>query len=154
MSEAATQAAHYDRSDAVSTREPSTPGSVMSVKGGVILIRWPVVLISASLILFRNQNFPATTLFNLLIVLYALSNAALYFVDQTAFHKVRFNVFLIGLDTLVLTISLWLNGQTETNFFLAYFLLIIICCIFENPNDRDRVIRRTVRVCRIFFHAG
>ena len=133
MSEAATQSAYYDRSDAISTREPSTPGSVMSVKGGVILIRWPVVLISASLILFRNQNLPATTLFNLLIVLYALSNAALYFVDETAFRKVRFNVFLIGLDTLVLTISLLLNGQTETNFFLAYFLLIIICCIFENP---------------------
>jgi hypothetical protein len=122
MSEAATQAAHYDRSDAISAREPSTPdGSVMSVKGGVILIRWPVVLISASLILFRNQNLPATTLFNFLIVLYALSNAALYFVDETAFRKVRFNVFLIGLDTLILTISLLLNGQTETNFFSPIF---------------------------------
>jgi signal transduction histidine kinase len=105
----------------------------MSTKGSVILIRWPVVLISASLILFRSQPLPMGTLFDALIVLYALSNAALYFVDESAFRKLRFNVSLIGLDTLILTVSLMVNGQTETNFFLAYFLLIIICCIFENP---------------------
>ncbi|MGH7853219.1 MAG: ATP-binding protein [Candidatus Binatia bacterium] len=102
-------------------------------KGSVILIRWPVVLISASLILFRTRGLPMGTLFDALIVFYALSNAALYFVDESAFRKLTFNVLLIGLDTLVLTASLMVNGQTETNFFLAYFLLIIICCIFENP---------------------
>ena len=105
----------------------------MSTKGSVILIRWPVVLISASLILFRTRALPMGTMFDALIVLYALSNAALYFVEESAFRRVNFNVLLIGLDTLVLTASLMVNGQTETNFFLAYFLLIIICCIFENP---------------------
>jgi signal transduction histidine kinase len=107
--------------------------SGMSTKGSVILIRWPVVLISASLILFRIRALPMAALFDALIVFYALSNAALYFVDESAFRKVKFNVLLIGLDTFVLTVSLMVNGQTETNFFLAYFLLIIICCIFENP---------------------
>lgn len=72
-------------------------------------------------------------LFDALIVFYALSNAALYFVDESAFRKVKFNILLIGLDIFVLTVLLMVNGQTETNFFLAYFLLIIICCIFENP---------------------
>jgi signal transduction histidine kinase len=107
--------------------------TAMSDKGSVILIRWPVVLISASLILFRSEGVPMGGLFDAVIVLYALSNAALYFVDEAAFRKLSFNVCLIGLDTLVLTASLLINGQTETNFFLAYFLLIIICCIFENP---------------------
>src|SRR4026207_1096629 len=107
--------------------------SSASTKGSVILIRWPVVLISASLILFRTRGLPMGTLFDALIVFYALSNAALYFVEESAFRKLKFNVLLIGLDTLVLTASLMVNGQTETNFFLAYFLLIIICCIFENP---------------------
>jgi signal transduction histidine kinase len=105
----------------------------LSTKGSVILIRWPVVLISVSLILFRSRGLPMGALFDAFIVAYALSNAALYFVEESAFRKWQFNVFLIGLDTLVLTVSLIVNGQTETNFFLAYFLLIIICCIFENP---------------------
>jgi signal transduction histidine kinase len=105
---------------------------ILSTKGTVILIRWPVVLVSASLILFRSSESPMGPL-DALLVLYALSNAALYFVDEATFRKLAFNVAVIGLDTLVLTVSLLVNGQTETNFFLAYFLLIIICCIFENP---------------------
>ena len=56
------------------------------------------------------------TLFDALIVVYALSNAALYFVEESAFRKLKFNVLLIGLDTLVLTASLMVNGQAETNF--------------------------------------
>lgn len=110
---------------------PATSG--MSTKGSVILIRWPVVLISASLILFRTRVLPVGAVFDALIVLYALSNAALYFVEESAFRKINFNVLLIGLDTLVLTASLMVNGQTETSFFFAYFLLIIISCTFENP---------------------
>ena len=90
--------------------------SNMSTKGSVILIRWPVVLISASLILFRGRGLPMGTLFDALIVVYALSNAALYFVEESAFRKLKFNVLLIGLDTLVLTASLMVNGQAETNF--------------------------------------
>lgn len=104
-----------------------------STKSTVILIRWPVVLISASLILFRVNALSMAWVFYALVVVYVLTNAALYFVEEAVFRKLSFNMSLIGLDTLALTASLTLNGQTETNFFLAYFLLIIICCIFENP---------------------
>jgi len=125
---------YHPQLEAVSARDPRTSAAIsMSTKGGVILIRWPVVLISASLILFRSRGLPMGMLFDALIVLYALSNAALYFVDESVFRKMAFNVSLVVLDTLVLTASLLINGQTEPNFFFAYFLLIIICCIFENP---------------------
>ena len=52
---------------------------------------------------------------------------------KRTFRKVRFNVALVGVDTVVLTASLLINGEAETNFYLAYFLIIIICSIFENP---------------------
>jgi signal transduction histidine kinase len=135
MSETNTPTTQYDpQSEALAAGQSLLPvTSSVSTKGSVILIRWPVVLISASLILFRARVLPMGAMFDALIVLYALSNAALYFVEESAFRKVNFNVLLIGLDTLVLTASLMVNGQTETSFFFAYFLLIIICCIFENP---------------------
>ena len=75
-----------------------TPGG-MSTKATVILIRWPVVLICASLILFRNGSLPLAAFFDGLVMLYALSNAALYFFDDAVFRKLKFNVALIGLDT-------------------------------------------------------
>jgi signal transduction histidine kinase len=124
----------YNPQSEVVSGEALLPGtSSLSTKGSVILIRWPVVLISASLILFRTHGLPMGILFDALIAFYALSNIALYFVDEAAFRKLKFNLLLIAFDTLVLTASVLVNGQTETNFFLAYFLLIIICCIFENP---------------------
>jgi hypothetical protein len=135
MSASDTSFIRYDpQAEALASGQLLIPGlNGISTKSSVILIRWPVVLISASLILFRARTLPIGTLFDALIVFYALSNAALYFVDESAFRKLHFNVLLIGLDTFVLTASLMVNGHTETNFFLAYFLLIIICCIFENP---------------------
>lgn len=135
MSETNTPTTQYDpQSEALAAGQSLLPvTSSVSTKGSVILIRWPVVLISASLILFRTRVLPMGAMVDGLIVVYALSNAALYFVEESAFRKVNFNVLLIGLDTLVLTASLMVNGQTETSFFFAYFLLIMICCIFENP---------------------
>jgi signal transduction histidine kinase len=105
----------------------------LPTKSTVILIRWPVVLISCSLILFRSGALPLAPLFYVLVGFYALSNIGLYFVAESKFHELKFNVLLIGVDTVVLTGSLLMNGRAETNFYLAYFLLIIICSIFENP---------------------
>lgn len=105
----------------------------LPIKSRVILIRWPVVLISSYLILYRAAEVLPSALFDILVVLYALSNAALYFVPEQTFRNLRFNVALVGGDTIALTASLLINGQVEANFFLAYFLLMIICSIFENP---------------------
>lgn len=102
-------------------------------KSTVILIRWPVVLISCSLILFRSQPLPLAVLFDAMVAVYALSNVGLYFIHEPVFRDLKFNVLLIGLDTLALTASLMINGAVESNFYLAYFLLMIICSTFENP---------------------
>ena len=98
----------------------------------MILIRWPVVLVRAWLILFRSRSVPIGWLFDAGVVLYALSNAALYFVEDAAFRRRGFTYLMVGLDILALTASLIINGHSEANFFLAYFLLIIVCCMFES----------------------
>jgi signal transduction histidine kinase len=109
-------------------QSPSLP-----TKSNVILIRWPVVLIGCVLILLRTRTMPLASLLDAFAILYALSNAGLYFVSEATFRELKFNVWLIGLDTLVLTASLIINGQIAPHFYLAYFLLIIICSTFENP---------------------
>jgi signal transduction histidine kinase len=105
----------------------------LPVKSTVVLIRWPVVLISSSLILYRGDALQVPPFLDVFVIFYALSNVGLYFVDESVFRNLKFNVLLVGVDTLVLTGSLIINGTIEANFYLAYFLLIIICSIFENP---------------------
>ena len=112
---------------------PSTETGQQPLKSRVILIRWPVVLISSYLILYRAGGLLPGALFDAFVVAYGLSNVLLYFIPEATFRNLRFNMVLVGVDTLVLTASLLINGQVETNFYLAYFLLMIICSIFENP---------------------
>ena len=138
------------RDDAFSSGNSPLPAlGNLQVKSTVVLIRWPVVLISSSLILFRSDAVQMPPFLDAFVVLYALSNVGLYFVDESVFRNLKFNVLLVGLDTLVLTGSLIINGKIEANFYLAYFLLIIICSIFENP----RMIA-TVSLIAPFAYAG
>jgi two-component system sensor histidine kinase RpfC len=106
---------------------------ILRRKSTILLIRWPVVLISCSLVLFRAEPISLSFVVDLAVGLYALSNIGLYFVDESRFHELKFNVWLIAFDTVVLTASLIINGRAETNLYLAYFLLIIVCAIFESP---------------------
>ena len=125
---------YHRQNDAFPAENSAAPaaGSV-PLKSTVVLIRWPVVLIGSSLILYRTGAFPMPPFLDVLVIFYALSNVGLYFVDESAFRNFKFNVSLVVVDTLVLTASLIINGQVEPSFYLAYFLLIIICSIFENP---------------------
>lgn len=105
----------------------------MAIKSSVILIRWPVVIICSYLLLYRSEQLFTPALFNVFILFYVGSNVGLYFVDEDRFASASFYSPLVLVDTLVLTLSLIINGHVETDFYLTYFLLIIICCIFENP---------------------
>jgi signal transduction histidine kinase len=105
----------------------------MPLKRSVILIRWPVVLICAYLLLSPAISVIPDFLLQFFVVVYVLSNAFLYGVAEDRFASPWFFSPLVLADTVVLTLSLVINGRAETDFYLTYFLLIIICCIFENP---------------------
>jgi signal transduction histidine kinase len=107
--------------------------TAMPIKSSVILIRWPVVIICSYLLLYRSVQFVPNALLNVFILFYIGSNVGLYFVDEARFASASFYSPLVVADTLVLTLSLIINGHVATDFYLTYFLLIIICCIFENP---------------------
>jgi hypothetical protein len=111
----------------------TTTRSAMPIKSSVILIRWPVVIICSYLLLYRSVQLVPNALLNVFILFYIGSNVGLYFVDEARFASASFYSPLVVADTLVLTLSLIINGHVATDFYLTYFLLIIICCIFENP---------------------
>jgi hypothetical protein len=82
-------------------RDAALQLSGLPTKSNIILIRWPVVLVGCVLILLTTRATPLAPLLNAFAVLYALSNAGLYFVSEATFRELKFNVWLIGVDTLV-----------------------------------------------------
>ncbi|MGB7947080.1 MAG: hypothetical protein WCH75_05310, partial [Candidatus Binatia bacterium] len=103
----------------------------MPVKASVVLIRWPVVIICAYLLLYPSSQALPQSISHALVLLYIASNVALYFVGDDRFLSPSFYYPIVILDTAVLTASLVINGNVEADFYLTYFLLVIICCIFE-----------------------
>ncbi len=104
-----------------------------STKHGVILIRWPVVIVCSYLLLYPSIRWVDPVLLYPFVLFYLASNVALRYVADTRFLRSSFYTPLVIADTVVLTVSLVINGQVETDFYLTYFLLIIICCILESP---------------------
>lgn len=106
------------------------------LKPSVILIRWPVVIIVCYLLLDPAEQYLPAAFFQIFIILYIFSNVLLYLFKEARFTSRRFFYPLIITDTLALTLSLIINGRTEISFYLTFFFLVIVSCIFEDARLR------------------
>ena len=111
----------------------------LPLKPSIILIRWPVVIIASYLLLYPSTRYLPESFFHAFILLYVISNVALYFLDDPWFGSWSFYYPLVITDTLVLTMSLIINGRAETDFYFTFFLLIIASCILEDAKLRAAV---------------
>ncbi len=111
----------------------------LPLKASIILLRWPVVLICSYLLLFPSgENLPAMIL-NTFVVLFVVSNVAINFLDDSWFTSWSFYYPLVIADTIVLTLSLMINGAADNEFYLTFFLVILASCIVDDAKLRTVV---------------
>jgi signal transduction histidine kinase len=108
----------------------------MPLKQSVILLRWPLVIVCAYLLLFPLEDYLPALLTNSIVVVYISSNVGLYFVGEEKFATWAFYYPIIVADTIILTVSLLLNGYADTNFYITLFLLILATCIIDDAKLR------------------
>ena len=104
----------------------------METKKIAILLRWPVVIVCAYLLLYSSGEEFESAPVHVFIPLYLLSNVALNYVHQRFFESPYFYIPLVIFDVLFLTASLILSGQTGTDFYLAYFLVIMLAALIQD----------------------
>src|SRR5918992_5180317 len=98
----------------------------------VIRLRWLVIITCAYLLLTTPTNFLSTTLLHVSVLLYIATDVCLYFVNDAAFNSSYFYSPIVVFDTLAITASLVMTHQVETDFYLAYFLVIILCAVWKD----------------------
>jgi len=106
------------------------------LKPSVILIRWPVVIIVCYLLLDPLEPYLPAAFFQIFIIFYVSSNVLLYLFNEARFTSWKLFYPLVITDTLALTLSLIINGRTETSFYLTFFFLVVVSCIFEDAGLR------------------
>lgn len=95
-------------------------------KQTIIRLRWLVVIVSSYMLILSQETLLGSTLVHGSVLMYLLSNATLYFVDERFFKSLRlFSLLVIG-DTIVLSLSLVVAGQLGSDLYLTYFLIIMI----------------------------
>lgn len=104
----------------------------LSLKPSIIVIRWPVVIICLSLFLNPSTKYLPESFLGAFVSLYVLSNVALYFLHEKWFASWTFYYPLVIADTIVLTLSLLINGRAETDLYLTFFLLIMVTCVLQD----------------------
>jgi signal transduction histidine kinase len=76
---------------------------------------------------------------NTFVVLFVVSNVAINFLDDSWFTSWSFYYPLVIADTIVLTLSLMINGAADNEFYLTFFLVILASCIVDDAKLRTVV---------------
>jgi signal transduction histidine kinase len=114
-------------------------GIGLSLKPSVILIRWPVVILCTYLLLYPAVNLVPHWISYSAVLFYIASNVALYILPGERFPSWSFYYPLVVADTIVLTLSLVVNGYSQMDFYLSFFVVILGSCIIEDARMRAMV---------------
>jgi diguanylate cyclase (GGDEF)-like protein len=101
-------------------------------KPTITRLRWLIVTTVCYLLLFSEKALIPLDVVHGFALFYVLSNAFLYFVKPSLFESITFFGTLVVFDTLALSFSLIVTGQLGSDFYLSYFLIIIIAGFWKD----------------------
>ncbi|MGH7795817.1 MAG: GGDEF domain-containing protein, partial [Candidatus Binatia bacterium] len=88
--------------------------------------------IASYVLLFSQETLLPQELVHGFVLFYILTNTCLFVVDQSRFESLRFVAPFVVFDTAALSFSLIVTGQLGSDFYLSYFLMIIIAGFWKD----------------------
>jgi diguanylate cyclase (GGDEF)-like protein len=101
-------------------------------KATIIRLRWLVITIASYVLLFAQVSLMPRDLVHAFVISYILTNASLYGIDKSRFESMHLVAPLVIFDTLALSFSLIVTDQLGSDFYLSYFLMIIIAGFWKD----------------------
>jgi PAS domain S-box-containing protein len=99
----------------------------MENKRKVILsLRWTLIIVTSYLILFGNEFRVTFGWGHLLILVFIVSNLVLTLAPKTWFFSQKIFYSLVIVDTVIVLLGMYLSEKVATDFYLVFFLLLII----------------------------
>ena len=98
----------------------------------IVSLRWMVIIVTSYLILFGKEE-PATFHSGyVFILIYIFSNLALSVLPRPWFFRQSFFYALAVFDIGIISLGMFLSGKVTTDFYLVFFLIIIIVSMSRN----------------------
>ena len=117
------------------------------IKKAFLIFRWLLIIVCATMVIFSQNLFVDVVWAHLFVILIILSNAALHLVPARVLTQSPFYSAVAIVDIGVITLGLIISGQTATDFYLLYFLVLIISALNQ---QMTRVVISTVLVILLY----
>ncbi len=98
----------------------------------ILLLRWGAIIVTSYLILLGRGKVTNPDLSHLLVLGYILSNIILIFLPIPWFSNPKFFYPLVLGDTGIILIGMYLSEKMVTDFYLAFFLILIFASMSRN----------------------
>ncbi len=95
----------------------------------MIRLRWPLVILSSYLLYYSPAVWLSDTHVRVVLSLYLLSHATLYFLADDLFDSPYFYGPLLVFDSLVLIVAMSISGAANSNFFIACAATVVLSTI-------------------------
>ena len=106
--------------------------SPATAKKYFLLFRWLIIIVCSLMIVGSETLLVGRALEYLLVGALILSNLILYFVPESQFQRSSLSSSVGIADVFVITAALVISGQTASDFYMTYFLVIIISALSRN----------------------
>jgi signal transduction histidine kinase len=100
-----------------------------TAKRSFLLCRWLIILVSSLIILASERLRVGAAAAYIFVSCLLLSNIFLHFVSAASFSRPALYSSVGIADVFLITLALLLSGQTASDFYLTYFLVIIISAL-------------------------
>jgi PAS domain S-box-containing protein len=98
----------------------------------IISLRWSVIIVTSYLILFGRGKVTDPNFSYVLIVGYILSNIFLSFLPHSWFSHPKFFYSLVIIDTILISLGMYVSEKMITDFYIVFFLIIIFASMSRN----------------------
>jgi PAS domain S-box-containing protein len=98
----------------------------------ILLLRWGTIIVTSYLILLGRGKVADPNLSHILVLGYILTNIILIFLPVSWFSNPKFFYPLVIGDTGIILIGMYLSEKMVTDFYLAFFLIIIFASLSRN----------------------
>jgi PAS domain S-box-containing protein len=105
---------------------------VRYTKKVILLLRWGAIIVTSYLILLGRGKVADPYLSHLLVLGYIVSNLILIFCPSSWFSNPKFFYPLVLGDTGIILFGMYLSEKMVTDFYLAFFLIIIFASLSRN----------------------
>ncbi len=100
-----------------------------------LTLRW-IIIISLSYLILFAKPFEVPSIYGTSLILFLfLSNLILTFLPPSYFDRARMYYFIVVVDTLLVSLGVYLAGAQENYFFYIYFLIIFLSAIGSSFKD-------------------